>query len=289
MADGATRGWVMDVGGRWRLAVGPRCMVEYLLAPPFHALPRLPAHCLGVLVWQERLIPILDLGPVLSERPRTRERAAARAVVLAYQELPGQPLRYGALVVRSAPVEVWASDDMARPLPEHIVLKDLSRSCFAYREELIPVLDTKMLFTAALASGPAELAETADDECEPEAAPLKAAAERPQPGPEPEPVIEPEISIPAPIACLENSREGSPDETPGPPAVFAPEAETEIEAPVSAEEIRRRPSIRSGIATAALALAAAAAVLLALWAGFYRDARHSEIQTVPTSVAPHTD
>ncbi len=157
MADGATRGWLMDVGGRWRLAVGGDRVVEYLLSPPTHALPRMPAHCLGALVWREQMIPILDLSLVLSQQPQAPERSALRVVVLAYQESPGQPLRYGALAVRSAPVEVWASDDMACPLPEDPpALGHFARSCFTHREQPVPVLDTAMLFTAALAADRAE-------------------------------------------------------------------------------------------------------------------------------------
>jgi chemotaxis signal transduction protein len=150
MADGTIRGWLVDVGARWRLAVGGDSVVEYLLAPPAHSLPRMPAHCLGVLPWREQLIPILDLGPLLSEETSTREPRLPRAVVLAYQTSPGQPLRYGALAVRSAPVEVWASDDMACPLPEHPAFAHFSRSCFAHQQEAVPVLDAAMLFTASL-------------------------------------------------------------------------------------------------------------------------------------------
>jgi chemotaxis signal transduction protein len=152
MAGDAIRGWLMDVGGRWRLAIGADHVVEYLLSPPTHSLPRMPAHCLGVSVWREQLIPVLDLGPVLSEQSPLGERPP-RAVVLAYQESPGEPVRHGALVVRSAPVEVWASDDMACPLPEHpAVLRHLARSCFVNREETIPVLDAALLFSTTLAA-----------------------------------------------------------------------------------------------------------------------------------------
>jgi chemotaxis signal transduction protein len=147
---GATRGWLVDVGGRWRLAVGGHCVVEYLLSPPTHPLPRVPAHCLGVLLWQERMIPLVDLGPVLSGEPQPAGRGGLRAVVLAYEEAAGQPLRYGALAVRSAPVEVWASDEMACPLPESPALGHLARSCFEHHEETIPVLDPAALFAAVL-------------------------------------------------------------------------------------------------------------------------------------------
>jgi nucleoid-associated protein YgaU/chemotaxis signal transduction protein len=153
----------MDVGAGWRVAVGAHRVVEYLLSPPTHTLPRMPAHCPGILIWQERMIPVLDLAPVLSEQAQAQEHEVHRAVVLAYQEMPGQPLRYGALVVRAAPVEVWVSDDMACPLPEDPpAFKHFSCSCFAHQEESIPILDTTRLFATALSLAPAERKDEAE-------------------------------------------------------------------------------------------------------------------------------
>jgi hypothetical protein len=68
-------------------------------------------------------------------------------VVLAYQEAPGEPLRYGALLVRAAPLEVFAADDMACPLPvDPEVFRYFACSCFALDDKAIPVLDTARLF-----------------------------------------------------------------------------------------------------------------------------------------------
>lgn len=156
MADTAIRGWVMDVGAGWHVAAGAHRVVEYLLSPPTRNLPRMPAHCLGILVWQEQMIPVLDLAPVLSQA-QPQERSVHRAVVLAYQEAPGKVVRYGALVVRAAPVEVWANDDMACPLPEDPpAFKQFSSSCFLHQEKAIPILDTARLFATTLILAPAE-------------------------------------------------------------------------------------------------------------------------------------
>ncbi len=146
----------MNVGAGWRVAVGAHRVVEYLMSPPTLALPRMPAHCLGVLLWREQMIPVLDLSPVLSEEAEVRDRA----VVLAYQEMPRQPLRYGALVVRAAPVEVWVNDSMACLLPEDPpAFRHFSCSCFLHQEKAIPILDTTRLFAEA----PAWAAKRDDD------------------------------------------------------------------------------------------------------------------------------
>jgi hypothetical protein len=98
---------------------------------------------------------VLDLAPVLSRQDHGQERSVHRAVVLAYQEMPGQPLRYGALVVRAAPVEVWAKDEMACPLPENQpAFLQFSSSCFLHQGMATPILDTARLFAKALTLAP---------------------------------------------------------------------------------------------------------------------------------------
>jgi nucleoid-associated protein YgaU/chemotaxis signal transduction protein len=231
MAGAATRGWVMDVGAGWRVAVGAHRVVEYLLSPPTHSLPRMPAHCVGILIWQERMIPVLDLAPVLSEQAQVQEHGVHRAVVLAYQEMPGQPLRYGALVVRAAPVEVWVSDAMACPLPEDpLAFKQFSCSCFAHQEESIPILDTVRLFATALTLAPAERKDEAEANTVGEVSPsptLLADFAKTQPL---------EVAGPAPTPL---ARQPEPFPEPAQPAVEA----RQVSATPSEASVDRRPSV----------------------------------------------
>lgn len=144
-----SRAWVLDLGAGRHVSAGNHHVIEYLLSPAIIPVPLVPAHCAGLMVWRERLIPVIDLAPVL----HVGETAAPgrRAVVLAYQEAPRQPLRHGALLVCAAPFEVWVSDDMACPLPETPeALEYIARSCFGYEGRAIPILDVARLFSRPL-------------------------------------------------------------------------------------------------------------------------------------------
>jgi chemotaxis signal transduction protein len=156
----------MDVAAGWRVAAGASQVVEYLLAPETIDVPRTPEHCAGLLIWRDRMIPVIDFAPLQTEPAATApwmegaERAgnersttvkAQRAVILAYQDAPAQPLRYGALLVTAAPAEFWVSDDMAGALAEMpAVFRHIARSCFVQHGQVIPILDAHQLFTRPL-------------------------------------------------------------------------------------------------------------------------------------------
>lgn len=149
-----SRAWVMDVGAGERVAAGAPHVVEYLLATETVPVPRTPRHCRGLFFWRERMIPVIDLAPLIAEGA-TAATATRRAVVLAWQERPGEPLQYGALLVTAAPGETWVSDDMAGDLAAApAAFRYLARAGFMDKERLVPILDVRRLFGRPL---PAEL------------------------------------------------------------------------------------------------------------------------------------
>ncbi len=141
---------MMEVGAGRRVAAGTNHVVEYLLSPETIRLPLTPAYCPAVLIWREQIIPSLDLAQ-LAPNPEPARHEWHGAVVLAYQEAPGMPLRYGAVLVHAAPQETWVSNNMACPLPEEsTAFQHFSSACFAHEEKAVPVLDTHRLFCETL-------------------------------------------------------------------------------------------------------------------------------------------
>jgi len=140
----------MDVGAGRRVAAGTHHVVEYLRSPETIGLPLAPAHCPAVLIWRAQIVPSVDLAR-LSPSREPAKRAWHGAVILAYQEAPGKPLRYGALLVDAAPQETWVGNDMACPLPEEsAAFQYFTCACFAHREQAIPILDATRLFSDSL-------------------------------------------------------------------------------------------------------------------------------------------
>ncbi|NIR59400.1 MAG: chemotaxis protein CheW [Gammaproteobacteria bacterium] len=147
----------MDAGAGWHVAAGAHRVVEYLLSPEIVRLPLTPAHCPGVLIWREKMVPVTDLAALLGGDEREAQ-ARRHAVVLAYQMAPGQPLRYGAVLVDGAPYEVYVADDMACALPEGSeVVRHVACSCFTHDDRVIPILDVARLFDRPLPWAAAQL------------------------------------------------------------------------------------------------------------------------------------
>lgn len=153
----------MDVGAGRHVAAGTPHVVEYLLSPETIGLPLAPAHCPAVLIWREQIIPSVDLAGLSPSREPSR-RAWHGAVILAYQEAPGKPLRYGALLVYAAPQETWVSNEMACPLPEEsAAFQYFTCACFAHQEQAIPILDATRLFCESLRWTPTPHGNEAED------------------------------------------------------------------------------------------------------------------------------
>jgi chemotaxis signal transduction protein len=147
MPSGTSRAWVMDIGGGRHVAAGTHHVVEYLLSPETLELPLAPPNCPAVLIWRERIVPAVDLVPLLP-RPDAARRKWSGAVILPYQQAPGKPLQYGALLVYAAPQEVWVSNGEACSLPEQMgAFAYFACACFAHEDEAIPVLDSFRLFS----------------------------------------------------------------------------------------------------------------------------------------------
>lgn len=186
----------MDVGAGRRVAAGTHHVVEYLPSPETIGLPLAPAHCPAVLIWRDQIVPSLDLTRLFPS-PQAARGAWDGAVILAYQEVPGKPLRYGALLVYGAPEEAWVSNDMACPLPKgSAAFQYFTRACFAHQDQAIPVLDTRTLFSEAPPRTPTPDESEAEDAPNPvEPAPVRPAAfDTPRPPAEASKVQEQETS-----------------------------------------------------------------------------------------------
>jgi len=117
--------------------------------PRIVEVPGVPYYCLGLMAWQGRWLPLVNLQALL--RAHGEPQAAPRHVlVLAYQSAPGQAPEYGAvcapLLVRMAEV----ADSQACELPQDSDLWPwISLACFTHEDHTVPVLDTARLFGTA--------------------------------------------------------------------------------------------------------------------------------------------
>ncbi|HRZ24109.1 MAG TPA: chemotaxis protein CheW [Candidatus Contendobacter sp.] len=137
--------WVLALDQQLRAAVGEREMVHLIEAPTLLEVPRSPFYCRQVLVWNDAVLPAMDLAAWLRRQPA--HRAQTLVGVFAYQTQPGADPEYGALLLASIPMRASVTDEQACALPQQPDdWRTLAISCFKQNNQPIPILDLPHIF-----------------------------------------------------------------------------------------------------------------------------------------------
>jgi hypothetical protein len=154
MTEAASDGWLLHLSGGLRAAIGLRQML-YILPdePATHAVPRAPVHATRIFVWQQHLVPLIDLHAYLSG-----SKAQPGADASSWQPMVGvvgcatgsetedsaaQGAALGALMLSRAPDRIQVSDSQACGLPDELAAwAPIAMSCFRHPlHGPVPILD----------------------------------------------------------------------------------------------------------------------------------------------------
>jgi chemotaxis signal transduction protein len=135
--------------GQGRFAAFPaHTGVELIDQPSVVLVPGMPYFCLGLMAWQGRRIPLLDLDRLLTGPGVHGNPSIGHVLVLAYQSAPGQALEYGAVLAPSLIRMIEVADSQQCAYAADIEgLQRFSLSCFEFEAQSIPVLDTARIFS----------------------------------------------------------------------------------------------------------------------------------------------
>ncbi len=133
------------------IALPPHATYALIEHPQFVAVPGAVRHAYGLLSWQDRRLPLIDLNALLHPETGVTPHSAPRyALIVAYQAVARGPLEYGALGMDELPQNVAVSDEALCELPDDGARWPLFvRSCFRHLGQAVPILDTSRLFAAA--------------------------------------------------------------------------------------------------------------------------------------------
>jgi chemotaxis signal transduction protein len=135
--------WLLDFGGACKAAVGTRELLHLVDAPATFAVPCTPEYCRSIVLWQERLLPVMDIAARLGARPL----AAPFLAVIGYQQQRGEYPQFGAFMLSSPPRQLAVSDEQACRLPdENSTWRELALSCFEHQGLPVPVLNLRRIF-----------------------------------------------------------------------------------------------------------------------------------------------
>ncbi|MCV6636295.1 chemotaxis protein CheW [Candidatus Albibeggiatoa sp. nov. NOAA] len=141
----ATRAWLLDFGQGLRAAVGAHEMSHVLMEADIFNIPRCPTYCNEVIVWENEILPVLDVGALLTGRRIERENDLLGVAV--YQ-LTDIYITYVAMHLVDLPQSIYVEDDSACPLSDYQdIWKPFAISCFEHEETPVPVIDLRFLFS----------------------------------------------------------------------------------------------------------------------------------------------
>jgi chemotaxis signal transduction protein len=141
--------WMLALDSQLLAAVGELELVHLIEAPMLLEVPCSPYYCRQVLVWNDTVLPAMDLAAWLQKQPAQRQRTLAG--VFAYQMQPGMKPEHGALLLAGIPARVRVADERACALPKRPGnWRTLAISCFKRGDDPIPILDLPHIFTGGL-------------------------------------------------------------------------------------------------------------------------------------------
>lgn len=131
------------------VALPPQVTYGLLENPIVVAVPGAASCAYGLVTWQGARLPLLDISTLVYEDAAEMLTDAPRyALIVAYQHAPRTPLIFAALGLASLPQTIVIGDAAQCPLPlDSKRWVQFSLSCFSYRGQAVPILDTAKLFT----------------------------------------------------------------------------------------------------------------------------------------------
>ncbi len=142
-----SRAWILDFGRGMQAAVAHHEMWQVLISPVLFEVPRTPPYCNEVLIFQYRILPVLDIS-LLLEGEKIIPTMSDVVGIAVYQDDPTQPIRYVCLHLATTPLNVYVSDKQACDLPDYQQYwEPLTLCCFSHDGMAIPIIDLAYLFS----------------------------------------------------------------------------------------------------------------------------------------------
>jgi len=128
--------------------------VELVEQPRVVAVPGMPQFCRGLVAWQGRQLPLIDLQAYLLGPAAAPAARYSHVLVVAYQTARNQAIEYGALCAPFLLRMQEVADSQQCPLPDSQAgWARIAIACFLYQGQAVPVLDPASIFTRPATAG----------------------------------------------------------------------------------------------------------------------------------------
>jgi len=138
--------WIMNVDKDLYVSVSQLELVHILDKPLCMRIPQAPSYCNSTLIWNDNLLPVMDISRLLGHQ--ARNRAHDVVAVTLYKDRNGKH-QYGGIRQMVSPELEYVTNDQICPLPGHFNgLRPATVSCFfSEKGQSVPILDMSSLFS----------------------------------------------------------------------------------------------------------------------------------------------
>ncbi|MEQ1881451.1 MAG: chemotaxis protein CheW, partial [Burkholderiales bacterium] len=146
------KGWLLSLGAGRLVAVGERELVHILAElPKLQPIPRAPAHARHAMVWQERILPVIDLSALLDKSESGPSTPISVIGIVAFRGARKGTIGLGALALHDVPQRLETSDSDACEMPSRLhALSAWAISCLDHPDHgAVPILNLSNLYAVA--------------------------------------------------------------------------------------------------------------------------------------------
>lgn len=138
--------WLLNFGNQNRAVVGWRELLHLIPEASFQSIPRTPKHCNKVLNWQNRIIPIWDVGAWFTTGEISDP--GDTGVLVGYQLQAGAVPQLGALMLVEPPLRIAVSTDQECVPPSSLSpWREIASAFLTYEGETLAVLNLRHMFS----------------------------------------------------------------------------------------------------------------------------------------------
>ena len=147
----SSNAWILPLDSSLNVAVGEYEILHLVHFPALFSVPGAPFYCNQVLVWQNQILPAMDLAAWLQGQSQKREQKLI--AIAAYTDPDSDATQYAGLLLADIPRQVPVDDSQACDLPSVPSLSAWRRiaiSCCNHTERAVPIIDLPTVFSDAL-------------------------------------------------------------------------------------------------------------------------------------------
>ncbi|MGB5396801.1 MAG: chemotaxis protein CheW [Gammaproteobacteria bacterium] len=144
--------WIMNINEQLYASVSQMELVHIINEPCYTAIPGAPAYCHKVIVWNDNILPVIDLSGLLNSAAVQSKREVVAVII--YRN-GNDEIHYGGIILAKSPDLEFVENTQLCSLPTHTQkLKEIALSCFKSRAgHEVPILDMTRVFSSVAAPG----------------------------------------------------------------------------------------------------------------------------------------